>query len=123
VLIYRNWIAVWYGATLVLSCPFVNALDVDGKPCLVIFLPVAQSPLDYGCYPLELLSGEVESAAFNPNYPTILSKHLECTCVESGLPLLEVDSRFGSRSGAIADGLLQQDKLFRQRVYWAWVSP
>jgi len=40
------------------------------KPGLVIFLPVAQSPLDYyyGCYPLELLSGEVEVL---PLIPTI----------------------------------------------------
>ena len=92
------------------------------NPGLVIFLPVAQSPLDYyyGCYPLELLSGEVESAAFNPNYPTILSKHLECTCVESGLPLVEVDSRFGSRSGAIADGLLQQDKIWLSSTGLLW---
>lgn len=84
------------------------------NPGLVIFLPVGQNPLDhyYGQYPEQLLSGEVESAAFNPNYPTILSKHLECCCTESGLPVVEVDSRFGAKAGAIADGLLQQDKLW-----------
>jgi len=84
------------------------------NPGLVIFLPVAQNSIDYyyGRYPWKLLNGEVESAAFNPNYPTILSKHLECSCVESGLPLFEVDSRFGSIAGTIADELLQQNKLF-----------
>ena len=92
------------------------------NPGLVMFLPVAQSPLDYyyGRYPDQLLSGEVESAAFNPNYPTILSKHLECSCAESGLPLSEVDSRFGSSAGAIADGLLQQDRLWLSASGLLW---
>lgn len=84
------------------------------NPGLVIFLPVAQNPLDryYGQYPEQLLSGEVESSAFNPNYPTIVSKHLECCCVESGLPAFEVENRFGTVGGAVAAGLLQQNKLF-----------
>jgi DEAD/DEAH box helicase domain-containing protein len=84
------------------------------NPGLVIFLPVAQNPLDYyyGKYPEQLLSGEVESAAFNPNYPTIVSKHLECCCVESGLLAVEVESRFDAVGGAVASGLLEQKKLF-----------
>lgn len=84
---------------------------------LIIFLPVAQNPLDafYGRYPEQLLAGEVESASFNPDYPTILSKHFECSCVESGVPLLEVDSRFGQAAGQIADRLLQQNQLFLSR--------
>ncbi len=83
------------------------------NPGLVIFLPVAQNPLDYyyGKYPEQLLSGEVESAAFNPNYPTIVSKHLECCCVESGLPAVEVESRFDAVGGAVAEGLLEQQRL------------
>jgi DEAD/DEAH box helicase domain-containing protein len=74
------------------------------KHGLVIFLPVAQNPLDtfYGRYPEQLLSSDVESAAFNPDYPTILSKHLECSCVESGVPLGEVQNRFGNAAGAYA---------------------
>lgn len=89
---------------------------------LVIFLPVAQNPLDafYGRYPQQLLSGEMESAAFNPDYPTILSKHLECSCVESGIALGEVQARFGDAAGAVADGLLQQDKLFLSRNGKLW---
>jgi DEAD/DEAH box helicase domain-containing protein len=83
------------------------------SPGLVIFLPVAQSSLDYyyGKHPEQLLSGEVESAAFNPNYPTIVSKHLECCCVESGLPAVEVESRFDAVGGAVAEGLLEQKRL------------
>ena len=83
------------------------------NPGLVIFLPVAQSSLDYyyGKHPEQLLSGEVESAAFNPNYPTIVSKHLECCCVESGLPAVEVESRFDAVGGAVAEGLLEQQRL------------
>ncbi len=92
------------------------------NPGLVIFLPVGQNPLDcyYGQYPEQLLSGEVESAAFNPNYPTILSKHLECCCTESGLPVVEVDSLFGAKAGAIADGLLQQNKLWLSATNSLW---
>ncbi|GGA17620.1 DEAD/DEAH box helicase [Okeania sp. KiyG1] len=81
---------------------------------LVMFLPVAQNPLDnfYGNQPNLLLNGEVESAAFNPNYPTILGKHLECSCVESGVPLNEITERFGEVSGVIADSLLKQEKIY-----------
>jgi len=81
---------------------------------LVIFLPVTQNPLDdfYGRYPEKLLSGEVESASFNPDYPTILSKHIECSCVESGIPIAQVNNRFGNAAGAVVDSLLQQDKLY-----------
>lgn len=92
------------------------------NPGLVVFLPVAQSPLDeyYGCYPEQLLKGEVESAAFNPDYPTILGKHLECCCAESGLPLSEVNSQFGSKAGAIASELLSQDKLSLSSTGLLW---
>ncbi|NET11528.1 MAG: DUF1998 domain-containing protein, partial [Okeania sp. SIO1H6] len=81
---------------------------------LVMFLPVAQNPLDnfYGNKPDLLLNGEAESAAFNPNYPTILGKHLECSCVESGVPLNEITERFGVVGGAIADSLLKQEKIY-----------
>lgn len=84
------------------------------NPGLVIFLPVSQNPLDryYGKHPERLLSGFVESAAFNPNYPTIASKHLECCCVESGLPAVEVESRFDAVGGAVAGELLEQQRLF-----------
>ncbi len=89
---------------------------------LVIFLPVAQNILDdfYGRNPEQLLSGQVESAAFNPQYPTILSKHLECGCVESGIPLASLTSRFGQAAGAIADSLLQQNKLYLSRNNQLW---
>jgi DEAD/DEAH box helicase domain-containing protein len=84
------------------------------NPGLVIFLPVSQSSLDYyyGKHPEQLLSGEVESAAFNPNYPTIVSKHLECCCVESGLPAVEVESRFDAVGGVVAEKLLDGHRLF-----------
>ena len=83
------------------------------SPGLVIFLPFSQNSLDYyyGKHPEQLLSPEVESAAFNPNYSTIVSKHLECCCVESGLPAVEVESRFDAVGGVVAEGLLEQQKL------------
>nr|WP_248277511.1 DEAD/DEAH box helicase [Brasilonema sp. UFV-L1] len=84
------------------------------KHGLVMYLPVGQNPIDvfYSQHPTELLSQEVESAAFNPDYPTILGKHLECGCVESSLALKELNSRFGNVAGAVADSLMQQNKLF-----------
>jgi DEAD/DEAH box helicase domain-containing protein len=80
---------------------------------LVIYLPLGQNPIDvfYAQHPEQLLSGEVECAAFNPDYPTILGKHLECGCIESSIDLRELDSRFGTIAGKIADSLLQQSKL------------
>jgi DEAD/DEAH box helicase domain-containing protein len=89
---------------------------------LVVFLPVAQNPIDafYGRNPEQLLSAQIESAAFNPDYPTILSQHLECSCVESGIPLAQLTTRFGLAAGQIADGLLQQDKLFLSRNGQLW---
>ncbi len=81
---------------------------------LVIYLPLAQNPIDvfYAQHSEQLLSGEVERAAFNPDYPTILGKHLECGCIESGVSLKELNRRFGTVASVIADSLLQQNKLF-----------
>lgn len=92
------------------------------NPGLVMFLPVIQNPLDnfYGNKPDLLLNGEVESAAFNPNYPTILGKHLECSCVESGIPLSEIIQRFGEVAGAIADSLLEQEKIYINNSNQLW---
>jgi len=92
------------------------------NPGLVMFLPVAQNPLDnfYGNQPDLLLNGEAENAAFNPNYPTILGKHLECSCVESGVPLNEITERFGEVAGAIADSLLKQEKIYINNSNQLW---
>jgi DEAD/DEAH box helicase domain-containing protein len=81
---------------------------------LAIYLPLAQNPIDvfYARHPEQLLSQEVERAAFNPDYPTILGKHLECGCVESSLPLNQLPARFGETAPAIADSLVQQNKIF-----------
>ncbi|NEQ31121.1 MAG: DEAD/DEAH box helicase, partial [Leptolyngbya sp. SIO4C5] len=83
------------------------------QPGLVMFLPVAQNVLDsfYGENTTELLQGQVESAAFNPNYPTILSQHLCCGAVESNLLAAEIEDRFGAVGGVLAGSLLQQKRL------------
>ncbi|MFN6070413.1 MAG: hypothetical protein ACK45T_25290, partial [Pseudanabaena sp.] len=51
---------------------------------LVVFLPSLGDPLDYyyGSNPQMLLEGEVERALCNPNYHSILSKHLRCAASE-----------------------------------------
>lgn len=81
---------------------------------LVIFLPLASDPLDhyYGTYPDRLLSDGVESVAFNPDYPTLLAKHLLCCCAESGLRVPEVLPRFGEIGSRVAGELLRQNQLF-----------
>ena len=83
------------------------------KHGLVMYLPLGQNPIDvyYAQHPEQLLSSEMECASFNPDYPTILGKHLECGCIESSLSLRELNSRFGNIAGKIADSLLQQNKL------------
>ncbi len=92
------------------------------NPGLVIFLPVAQNPLDnfYGKQPNFLLNGGVESAVFNPNYPTILGKHLECSCVESGVSLSEITEHFGAVGGVITNKLLEQGKIYINNFHQLW---
>ncbi len=92
------------------------------NPGLVIFLPLAQNSLDnfYGKKPDLLLNCEVESATFNQNYPTILGKHLECSCVESGVPLSKITDCFGEVAGVIADSLLEQGKIYLTQSYQLW---
>ncbi|CAA9407341.1 ATP-dependent helicase [uncultured Leptolyngbya sp.] len=90
---------------------------------LVVFLPVAQNPLDYyfGCRPNELLHGPVESAMFNADYPTVLAGHLQCACCESGLASEEVEGRFGPQAGAIASELLDQGRIrLHEDTGWLW---
>jgi len=89
-------------------------------PSSVFPEPVIQNSSYYGKHPEQLLSGEVESASFNPDYPTILSKHIECSCVESGMTLGELNSRFGDAAGAVVDSLLQQNKLYLSRNNQLW---
>ncbi|ABG52744.1 DEAD/DEAH box helicase-like [Trichodesmium erythraeum IMS101] len=92
------------------------------NPGLIMFLPVAQNTLDnfYGNKPDLLLNGEAESATFNPNYPTILGKHLECSCVESGIPLSEIKKRFGEVAKVIVDSLLKQEKIYINNSNQLW---
>jgi DEAD/DEAH box helicase domain-containing protein len=89
---------------------------------LVIYLPLAQNPIDvyYAKNPQQLLSGEVECSAFNPDYPTILGKHLECGCVESALAIGEINRRFGNVAGTVADSLMQQNKLYLSNKGKLW---
>ncbi len=80
---------------------------------LVVFLPSLGDPLDYyyGSNPHILLDGEVERALCNPNYHSILSKHLRCAASESMIPVSEVKQRFGDNAGSIINELLNQKAL------------
>ena len=80
---------------------------------LVIFLPSYSDPLDYfyGKNPQLLLDGKAERALCNPNYHSILGKHLLCAASESTIPAAQIEVRFGSKSGAIAEELIKQKAL------------
>ena len=84
------------------------------NPGLVIFLPVAQNPLDnyYGSNPNVLINSEAEKASFNPDYPITLAKHLMACAVESGIPVARLTHYFGERAGIVADALMKQNQLF-----------
>lgn len=80
------------------------------NPGLVMFLPSDKRPLDgfYGKKPKSLIYGQVESAQFNPYYPSILSKHLLCAAAESGVPITAVADYFGEPAIPVLDAMLSQ---------------
>ncbi|PSB01388.1 DEAD/DEAH box helicase [Merismopedia glauca] len=78
----------------------------------IFYLPIAQNPID--CYYAQgkaLLQDKVENAAFNPDYPTILAKHLLCAAVESGIPLRSLTQYSGKESQKVAGALLEQKRI------------
>lgn len=83
------------------------------RPGLVIYLPQSSNTLDfyYGQNPYQLLESDVETTSCNPNYPTILSKHIECGCVESGIAIKDLTKHFGTIGGNVANFLLKEQKL------------
>ena len=92
------------------------------NPGLVVFLPIAQNPLDnyYSANSDVMLRGAAESASFNPDYPVLLGKHLMASCVESGIPVNKLTDYFGERASAIALCLLRQNQLFLSRNGQLW---
>ncbi|GAB1545282.1 hypothetical protein NUACC21_79580 [Scytonema sp. NUACC21] len=92
------------------------------NPGLVVFLPVAQSPLDnyYGTNPDVLLHSVAESASFNPDYPILLGKHLMAAAVESSIPIAMLTHYFGERAAAVANALMNQNQLFLNRNGQLW---
>lgn len=84
------------------------------KQGLIVYLPLAGNPIDtyYAEKKADLISAKVESAAFNPDYPTILAKHIECGARESGIEVNRISEVFSPVAGNIADTLLKQNKLY-----------
>jgi len=97
------------------------------NPGLVIFVPFANNPLDYyfGNQPQQLFTLDVEKVIFNADYPTILSKHLQCCCAESGLPLLRLEDYFGTKGSFLAEELLNQQQIFlaQSQILWTGGKP
>ncbi len=89
------------------------------KPGLVVFLPSMKNPFDlyFAEHPEALLSNEVESVAFNADYPSILNKHLRCAAVESGLRVDSLLMRFGPNGEKLLSCSANKDILWKQKLY------
>ncbi|WP_446717997.1 DEAD/DEAH box helicase, partial [Crocosphaera sp. Alani8] len=82
------------------------------SPGLIIFIPDINNHIDYyyATQPQRLLS-PVEKVKIQPNYPSILSRHLLCAAAEGGMITDEVTQYFGNRSDLITAELLKQKQL------------
>ena len=82
------------------------------SPGLIIFIPDSNNHIDYyyATQPSRLLS-PVEKVKIQPNYPSILSRHLLCAAAEGGLNIYEVTQYFGDKSDLITAELLKQKQL------------
>ncbi len=91
------------------------------SPGLIIFIPDSNNHIDYyyATQPKRLLS-PVEKVKIQPNYPSILSRHLLCAAAEGGMKSDEVTQYFGEKSDLITAELLKQKQLGwsnRQRLW------
>ncbi len=82
------------------------------SPGLIIFIPDSNNHIDYyyATQPERLLS-PVEKVKIQPNYPSILSRHLLCAAAEGGMNSDEVTQYFGNKSDLITAELLKQKQL------------
>ncbi|MGK7880302.1 MAG: helicase-related protein, partial [Crocosphaera sp.] len=82
------------------------------SPGLIIFIPDSNNHIDYyyATQPSRLLS-PVEKVKIQPNYPSILSRHLLCAAAEGGMNSDEVTQYFGDKSDLITAELLKQKQL------------
>lgn len=57
------------------------------SPGLVIFVPEISNPMDYyfAMHPLALLGKQMEKVSFEPNFASLLKRHLLCATYESGI--------------------------------------
>ncbi|MBD0302807.1 MAG: DEAD/DEAH box helicase, partial [Tolypothrix sp. T3-bin4] len=89
---------------------------------LIVFIPIAQSPLDnyFAERPELLLSAESELVSFNANYPIDIAKHLMCAAVETGIRANKLKHYFGKSAPQIATALIEQGVLHKSRdKLWA----
>ncbi|MGB5768509.1 MAG: DEAD/DEAH box helicase, partial [Crocosphaera sp.] len=91
------------------------------SPGLIIFIPDVHNHIDYyyATQPERLLS-PVEKVKIQPNYPSILSRHLLCAAAEGGINSEEVTTYFGEKSDLITAELLKQKQLFwsQEKILW-----
>jgi DEAD/DEAH box helicase domain-containing protein len=82
-------------------------------PGLIIFIPDGSNPIDY-YYAMnsDRFFGSPEKVKLNPNYPSILARHLLCAGAEGGLHSRTVENYFGKKGEAIAAELVKQRQLY-----------
>ena len=82
------------------------------NPGLLLFVPDLNNPIDfyYGSDP-ERFFQEPEKVKLNPDYPSILARHLLCAGTEGGLDTSTAKTYFGADGEAIAQELVRQRQL------------
>ncbi|PSF30020.1 DEAD/DEAH box helicase [Aphanothece hegewaldii CCALA 016] len=82
-------------------------------PGLIIFIPDGSNPIDY-YYAInsDRFFSQPEKVKLNPNYPSILARHLLCAGAEGGLHSRTVENYFGEKGEAITAELVKQRQLY-----------
>lgn len=88
---------------------------------LAIFLPIAGNVLDtyFANHPELLANGPAENISFQVSV-ILLAKHLMCAAVESGIPSSQIRYYFGKEAILIAQELMQQGHLQKNRAGALW---
>ena len=66
------------------------------------------------------MRGEVEQLKINPNYPSILAKHIIVATAEGGIPANQITQFFGDKSDYLAAELLKQNQFYWSNNQRLW---
>lgn len=105
---------------LILSYPgsrmsFLQRVGRAGRsrPGIAMFLPLASSVVDcfFSSNPTALLDSSAEVVICNPDYPSILGRHLWCAAAEKGISHSELLNLFGSKAKHAIKVLVNQGQV------------